>query len=173
MKLIFVCSALLATLWCCWQANDATASSALPQGGTEACGVLQPIFRNYDVLRTQPERFYEILNLARAQFQRCEEPGVRTCFLRLFSLSPRGAEFQEFLSETVETVLLKDPDCVLAPLEQLSGTQRTNVLKELVTPTFVDEGDVLKVFSKPHTRQRFPNSEREFFLLRKKVSHSN
>ena len=86
-------------------------------------------------------------------------------FMGLISLAPRSAELDEFLSEKIENLVVKNPSCALRGIQRLTGPSRLLVLERLRRPNFIEESQIRQVFSSAQSSSTFKELADAYFSV--------
>jgi len=127
---------------------------------------LQCLRANYaKFTESQYQEFWAILSSAAASMADCKKASDVKDFMELVSLNPRSADLDEFLSEKIERLVVKDPTCALKGIQGLTPSSRSLVLQRLRRPDFVEESQIRKVFSDAQSSSAFKALADDFFSL--------
>ena len=100
---------------------------------------LQSVFQLYPTIyRESPEYFWMVLNQSRNRALRCTSVKEIEGFLQIVNLPSQGADLEEFISESVEKLCVKQQKCFNQAMSLLDGTTRRNVKRKLKTPLYFD-----------------------------------
>lgn len=104
---------------------------------------LQCVLKHYPaVYRESPEYFWEVLNRARNSAFSCNTVNEAAKFLRIVRLTRVGADLQEFVSEGIETLCVKQPECFKRAMNALDEKTRHDVKVKLGNPLYFEASEL-------------------------------
>jgi hypothetical protein len=111
---------------------------------------------NFDNLySTNYALFWSILKVAERKAISCKSTADTAAFLKLASIKSTNAEFNEYLSETIENLAIKKSKCFLDSLSTLDWDAMANIISLLKNPMFVEKQVIMKVFSKERNKKKY------------------
>ena len=123
---------------------------------------------NFDNLySTDYALFWRILKVAERKAISCKSTADTAAFLKLALVRNTNAEFKEYLSETIENIATIKPKCFLDSLSTLDPDAVTDVIALLKNPTFVEEQEIVKVFSKNRNIKKYKLIVDIYFQMQK------
>jgi hypothetical protein len=99
--------------------------------------------------------FWNILRSAGKTALECQSISDTASFLELAHLKSKNAEFNEYISEILETLITKKPKCFFNSLSTLDNESILDVIKILKHPIFVSEKKIKNIFSKNSTIKKY------------------
>ena len=94
------------------------------------------------VYRENPEYFWGVLNRARNDAFSCDSVNKTAEFLRIVRLPRMGADLQEYVSEGIETLCVKQPVCFKKAMNALDEKTQHAVKVKLGNPIYFDASDL-------------------------------
>jgi len=123
---------------------------------------------NFDSLySTNYSLFWSILRATEKKALGCKSTTDTSAFLKLALVRNTNAEFKEYLSETIENIATIKPKCFLDSLSTLDPDAVTDVIALLKNPTFVEEQEIVKVFSKNRNIKKYKLIMDIYFQMQK------
>lgn len=116
---------------------------ACDYGCPNSANELQCVLRFYPkIYRENPEYFWKVLNRSRDSALSCSSIKVTTEFLRTVRLPNPGADLEEFVSEGIETLCVKQPVCFKRAMNMLDDKTRRIIKTKLENPLYFETSDV-------------------------------
>jgi hypothetical protein len=104
---------------------------------------LQCVLRHYPaVFRDSPDYFWKVLNRSRDSALRCGSVRAAADFLSVVRMSNPGADFEEFLSEGIETLCVRKPACFKQAMKRLDKTSQLHVKMKLDSPLYFEPSKI-------------------------------
>lgn len=92
----------------------------------------EPLYQN------SPDRFWRILNRSRDIALQCRSTSKTLEFLQLVEVRSGNAEFNEYLSETMEGMCAQKPACIARAAAKLGPSAKSLLREKLMRPEFFD-----------------------------------
>lgn len=129
----------------------------------EGCISGQSLRAHFDELYVNDNpRFWSVVRCHGQRAKSCSSRASVATFLSLSAIGEGNAEFGEYFSETVENLLLENPQCLFTELERSNALSRKSVITRLKAPLFVDEERVAMIFREVTKTPSFPKVAREY-----------
>ncbi len=111
--------------------------------------------------------FWNILRSAGNIAFECRSTHDTASFLELVNLKSKNAEFNEYISEILENLIVNKPKCFFNSLSTLDHESISNVIKILQHPIFMSKKKIDNVFSKISTLKKYKTIMDIYLKLRK------
>jgi hypothetical protein len=99
-----------------------------------------------ELYMTDYGRFSTILRIAERKARRCDSLANTTRFLAVARFIKGNAEVGEYFGEVTEKLCTNKPRCFLDALAQVDEESRAVIVRDLRTPTFLEETAIEMVF---------------------------
>lgn len=119
-------------------------------------GTLDCLSENFtELYSANYSSFWKILHESASKAQKCETVTDAVHFMRLVHLNSNNAEFNEFFSETIENICIKNDKCFFESLLRLNKSDQNRIIKMLKYPLFIDQSSISETFSKWKNNKKY------------------
>lgn len=133
-----------ATLVLLSPASDLSASGGLCVGKQATLRCLKD---NFDALyMADYSRFFGILRTAQTDATKCDSTARTVDFLEVAPFIKGNAEAGQYFAGVIERLCTTKPKCFLDALSRADDESRMDIIRELHTPTFLEESAIREVF---------------------------
>lgn len=105
--------------------------------------------------------FWTILHKSEKHIYKSRD--MTSVFLKLANIRQVNAEFSEYYSEVVESVIENKPNVFFETMISLDETTISNVLSYLMEPTFIDKSDLDLIFKKYGRNAKYSKITKAYF----------
>jgi hypothetical protein len=112
-------------------------------GCSHSSSELRCVIRFYPAIyRNDPEYFWKVLNRSQDNALSCDSVQLTIDFLRIVRLPTPGADLEEFISESVESLCVKQPVCFKQAIGMLDEKTRRAIKTKLETPLYYESSEI-------------------------------
>ena len=104
---------------------------------------LQCIFRYHsDIYHKDPIYFWKVINHAQYTAYSCKSVKATADFLHITKLHGVGADLEEYISESIETLCVKKPVCLKRAMNMLDKKTQHSVKVKLKNPIYFGKNEI-------------------------------
>lgn len=107
--------------------------------------------------------FWNILKAEEKKAISCKSIPDTSKFFELASIKSTNAEFNEYIAEFLENLVIKKSECFLDSLLNLNEKSISDVINILQHPTFIEEKEIAKVFFSNKQNKKYDKVMKIYF----------
>lgn len=143
---------LISLLFCAVFAANSSADGLC--SGTDA--TLNCLSKNFEKLYvTNYHGFWDILHKSAKKVQQCRSVSDVVPFLELVRLKSNNVEFNEFFSEKIENMCIKNSKCFFDALAAMKEEDQIEIMSRMRNPLFVDQTSITEAFLKHKNNAKY------------------
>jgi len=112
--------------------------------------------KNFDELyQSDYDSFFTILRSAEKKATKCDSLANTVDYLDVVRFIGGNAEVREYFSEVIEKLCTERPRCFLDALSRVNENSRSEIVRQLRNPTFLEDRAIREVFVRYKTSPRY------------------